>query len=57
MPGPQLVGWVSEDPARSYRNDVAIQNPRSQYRPRRAHVKSRRGCQNCKKRRVKVRLI
>lgn len=52
MDQPGMLTWVNEDPE-------ILPNPQNRgsspsYRPRAAHTKSRKGCHNCKLRRIKV---
>ncbi|KAF7928812.1 uncharacterized protein EAE97_009654 [Botrytis byssoidea] len=44
--------WISERPHVSH-PIAPIQKPHSNYRPRKSHTKSRNGCNNCRKRRIK----
>jgi hypothetical protein len=46
--------WINEGLEGPLEGSAALLRSRSAYRPRKAHSKSRFGCENCKKRKIKV---
>ncbi|KAF7876650.1 hypothetical protein EAF04_001735 [Stromatinia cepivora] len=52
MAQPETFLWINESP-HILQQVISTQKPHPGYRPRKSHTKSRNGCKNCRKRRIK----